>query len=301
MNFELIKSSKGKDILLLDEYLYYCNQKPKVKVAVAATGTNTTEAAGTITTEAAGTNTTEAAGTNTTEVAAGTNTTEAAVATNKTEAATYWRCIYYQYGFLFIFFFESYFFRNLFFTAIGADGSSETLCPARANSRDGVATNTKAHNHAPCPRVVEMLRLHGIIKEAAKSQPLLAPRKVMAEALQKTPAAIRPLLDTENTGRNIRRIRKQLKKAPANPKTLKDLIIPEDKALMGTENIIKYDGWVAANVVAGGRWQLADGGRGGGGLEESDPEVDENDDKSSRIIIISTDHLLDCLADSRKR
>jgi hypothetical protein len=88
------------------------------------------------------------------------------------------------------------------------------------------------------------MRLEGSIKDAALNT-LLPPRKLIAEKLQQTPKAVHALLNTENTSRNIRHIRHQKNKEPANPKTLEDLIIPERLRLMGTEDILKYDGWVS--------------------------------------------------------
>jgi hypothetical protein len=153
----------------------------------------------------------------------------------------------------------------------------------------------------------------------------MPPRKLISEQLHNAPKAVHALLNTENAGRNIRHIRHQNNKEPANPKTLSELIIPEEHCrLKSSENILKCDIWLAADgrvVAAGGRPVAAAGGRtaavaaaGGstvaaaGGrtaasrcFEESDPEDGDDDNENSRrILIFSTDHLLDLLRDSKE-
>jgi len=136
---------------------------------------------------------------------------------------TYWRCIFFQ---------------------AGPDGQTSSKCPGkhfglvlisfahhknvifsgRAVTFDGGANETTSHNHHGDKDRVERKRMQGRIQEEAmKSKE--APRSIIAKAIQEVPEEARPLIRRSLFGRNIRNIRHEAKLEPANPKTLKELVV----------------------------------------------------------------------------
>uniref|UniRef100_A0A915EL79 FLYWCH-type domain-containing protein n=1 Tax=Ditylenchus dipsaci TaxID=166011 RepID=A0A915EL79_9BILA len=134
---------------------------------------------------------------------------------------TYWRCIFWKRG---------------------SDGEVGFKCPGRAVSfSDGIQI-TAEHNHNGEKARVELKRMQGSLqKQAMESRE--APRAIIGKAIQKVAEEARPLIRRSLMGRAIRRRRHEEKLEPANPKNLKELVIPKEFQMRNDELFLKYDGW----------------------------------------------------------
>uniref|UniRef100_A0A915DUW6 FLYWCH-type domain-containing protein n=1 Tax=Ditylenchus dipsaci TaxID=166011 RepID=A0A915DUW6_9BILA len=136
-------------------------------------------------------------------------------------AKAYWRCIFFQ---------------------AGPDGEETTKCPGRAISTNSDAYNSKKHNHVGDKSRVDLKRMQGYVQEKSVSSKE-PPRKILAEAIERTDEDSQPLIRRSLVTRNIRNHRHTARVEPANPQMLIDLKIPEAYQMCGKEVFLKYDGW----------------------------------------------------------
>ena len=149
----------------------------------------------------------------------------------------------------------------------GNDNNVTSKCSGKAVLFNGDASVTAAHNHAADPNVVELLRVQGNVARQAIHNPQQIPRNIGAAAIEQAPAFVRPLINLENIGRNIRNRRHHNNVEPANPATLVHLHIPDRYRIRKDEIFLKHDGWATP---------------------------------INRVLIFSTDKCLDILSDSSK-
>uniref|UniRef100_A0A915ECL2 FLYWCH-type domain-containing protein n=1 Tax=Ditylenchus dipsaci TaxID=166011 RepID=A0A915ECL2_9BILA len=133
----------------------------------------------------------------------------------------YWRCIYYE---------------------AGKNGERSCKCPGRAVTVDGQPKITSAHNHLSDKNQSELKRFQCKVQQEAmltKDKP----RAIISTLLTSVKAEARPAIRLSVVGRTIRKRRNIANVEPANPKSLREFLLPSHTFTINNENCLKYDGW----------------------------------------------------------
>jgi len=94
----------------------------------------------------------------------------------------------------------------------------------RAVSFDGGVNVTTPHNHQGDKSQVDLKRMQGKVQTQAMVSKE-APRAIIGRAIQQVPEETKPLIRRSLLARIVRRRRHEAKLEPANPKTLKELVV----------------------------------------------------------------------------